>query len=85
MGEHCLTALFKHLPKLLQAGLEAGGAISKAQTLALVSANLERLLGFDAGASGHPDLVVTQGGNLLDIESKVVGVISAIRGGVDVF
>ena len=56
------------------------------QALALASTNLEKLLGNDAGAAlGASDLVVTQGGDLLSFESKVVGVISPRRGSVDLF
>jgi hypothetical protein len=70
----------------MQAALEAGGRISKVQALALASTNLEQLLGCDpGGASGTSDLVATRGGDLLSLESKVVGIISPRRGSVDLF
>jgi hypothetical protein len=67
--------------------LEAGGRISKTQALALASTNLEKLLGCDTreASSGSSDLVVTQGGDLLSFESKVIGVISPRRRSVDLF
>ena len=65
-----------------QAALEAGGVLSKADALALASANLEKLLGVKAD-SLQGDLVVTRGGDLLEF-SKVVAVISPRRGVVDI-
>ncbi|KAM5543998.1 hypothetical protein V8D89_002615 [Ganoderma adspersum] len=63
---------------LAWAALEAGGALSKADALALASSNLEKLLGVTAdGLQG--DLVVTRGGDLVEF-SKVVAVISPRRG-----
>ncbi|KAI0311415.1 composite domain of metallo-dependent hydrolase [Amylostereum chailletii] len=69
------------------AALEADGRISKTQALALASTDLEKLLGVNAHATGasKPDLVATEGGGLMEFGSKVVGVISAERGRVDLF
>jgi hypothetical protein len=70
----------------MQASLETGGRISKAQALALASTNLELLLGEEVDAAGtSSDLVATVGGDLLSIESKVAAVISPRRKVVDLF
>ncbi|KAI0029655.1 carbohydrate esterase family 9 protein [Vararia minispora EC-137] len=66
------------------AALESGGGISKAEALALATTNLERLLGVERYAEAA-ELVVTEGGDLLSLESKVVGVISPARRSVDLF
>ncbi|KAJ4472838.1 carbohydrate esterase family 9 protein [Lentinula edodes] len=66
------------------ASLEAGGEISKAGAIALVSSNLEKLLGLAAGTVSS-NLIATTGGTVLDFESKVVAVASAKRGVVDLF
>ena len=69
-------------PMYYQAALEANGAISKTDALALASVNVEALLGIQtSGLQG--DLVVTRGGDLFGFSSKVVGVISPRRGVVD--
>ena len=52
---------------------------------ALASMNVEKLLGVDTETSSMRDLVVTKGGGLLDIEAKVVGIISPLRGQVELF
>ncbi|KAI1784449.1 composite domain of metallo-dependent hydrolase [Ganoderma leucocontextum] len=65
------------------AALEAGGAISKAQAIALVSTNVEKLLGIERDED-ETELVATSGGDLLEY-SKVVAVVSPTRGVVDVF
>ena len=73
---------FMHLSRtkaFLQAALEAGGALSKADALALASGNLEKLLGVKTDSLQQADLVVTRGGDLLEF-SKVVAVISPKRG-----
>ncbi|KIK64817.1 hypothetical protein GYMLUDRAFT_160592 [Collybiopsis luxurians FD-317 M1] len=67
-----------------QAALEAGGTISKAQAIALASSSLEKLLGLKSGTVAS-NLVATIGGTLLDFESKIVGVVSARKGVVDLF
>lgn len=65
---------------LYQAAIEADGALSKADALALASVNLEGLLGIDAEIG---DLVVTKGGSIFDFEAKVIGIVSPQRGVVD--
>ena len=67
----------------MQAALEAGKAISKAQAISLVSTNVESLLGIERDED-ETELVATSGGDLLEF-SKVVAVISPTRGVVDVF
>ncbi|KAI0710536.1 hypothetical protein C8Q76DRAFT_600196, partial [Earliella scabrosa] len=64
------------------AALLLNGEISKADALALVSVNVEKLLGVKTDGL-ESDLVATSGGDLLDL-SKVVGVISPRRGVVSV-
>ncbi|CCM03596.1 uncharacterized protein FIBRA_05734 [Fibroporia radiculosa] len=61
------------------AALEAGGLISKEQAIALGSTNVETLLGGEVEAEGLHDMVVTEGGDLLDLESKVIAIISPRR------
>jgi len=53
--------------------------ISKADALALATVNVEKLLGLDA----NNDLVATKGGEILDFQGKVVAIINAKRGVVD--
>ena len=65
-----------------QVALDSGGSISKTDALALVTANLETLLGIKADPL-EADLVATRGGDLLEF-SKVVAVISPRRGVVDI-
>ncbi|KAG6911114.1 hypothetical protein DXG01_003854 [Tephrocybe rancida] len=60
------------------AAIEAGGRISRSEALALGSVNLQKLLGVKADAN-KVDLVVTRGGGLLDVHSKVVAVVSPSR------
>ncbi|KAH7913892.1 carbohydrate esterase family 9 protein [Hygrophoropsis aurantiaca] len=61
---------------LAWAALEAGGRMSYKQAIALASSNVEKLLVGSASSTWVPDLVATQGGGLLDLNSKVVAVIS---------
>lgn len=68
--------------KVSQAALEAHGEISKTAALALASVNLEKLLGVKVGPL-QGDLVATRGGTLLDFSSRVVSIISSVRGVVD--
>lgn len=56
-----------------QAAIEASGEISKTEALALGSVNVQKLLGVEVDDG---DLVATRGGELLDVQSKVVAVIS---------
>ncbi|KAG6372339.1 carbohydrate esterase family 9 protein [Boletus reticuloceps] len=65
------------------AALESNGQISKSETLALASTNLEELLGVKPTVSLSGDLVATVGGSLLDLEAKVVGIISPRRHSVE--
>ncbi|KAF8897048.1 hypothetical protein CPB84DRAFT_1781415 [Gymnopilus junonius] len=62
------------------AALEANGAISKPDAIALASVNLERLLGVN---SPNTDLVAVSRGTLFDFDGKVAGIISPHRGVVD--
>jgi hypothetical protein len=61
--------------------IEAGGKIDKETALALVSSNLERLLLGEERA--NQDLVAWQG-DIFDMNSKVIAVISNARGQVDI-
>lgn len=58
--------------------------MSHTEALAMASTNLEKLLGLQVDATSG-DLVATKGGHLLEFESKVVGVLSAKKGVVDLF
>jgi hypothetical protein len=54
----------------------------------LASTNVEKLLGVmvvdaENERESHGDLVATAGGGLMDLESKVVGIILPRRGAVD--
>jgi hypothetical protein len=64
--------------------LESGGRISQSQAIGLASINLRKLLCRN-GNKGAAELVATQKGDLLSFESKVVAVISPVRGMVDIF
>lgn len=61
--------------------METGGKLSDKDAIALVTTNLEKLLGLK---EPNTDLIATTGGTLLDFESKVVAVISPKRGLVDI-
>ncbi|TDL19418.1 carbohydrate esterase family 9 protein [Rickenella mellea] len=63
--------------------IEAGGSISTNQALGLASANVEMLLGVKRDVAMESDLVASKGGNLLDFESKVLGIISPRRSQVE--
>ncbi|KJA17908.1 hypothetical protein HYPSUDRAFT_205764 [Hypholoma sublateritium FD-334 SS-4] len=65
--------------------LESNGTISKSQALALASTNLHKALGLRRPRFSIPDLVLYRGGNVLDFDSKPVGVISAEAGTVEMF
>lgn len=65
-----------------QAAVEAGGQISKKGALALVTTNLEKLLGVHD--TDDADLVATYGGDLLGFSGKVAAIISPRRELVDV-
>jgi len=68
-----------------QAKLESNGKISENQAYRLVSTDLEQLLGLRGVDEEISDLVAFDGGNVFDLSSKVVGVISPGRGLVDLF
>ncbi|KAH8102297.1 carbohydrate esterase family 9 protein [Cristinia sonorae] len=63
--------------------LDAGGDLTMSDALALSSTNLEKLLGREVKDYGMDDLVVTEGGDLLDFGSKVVAIVSPRRELVD--
>ncbi|EIN06427.1 carbohydrate esterase family 9 protein [Punctularia strigosozonata HHB-11173 SS5] len=63
------------------AAFDSNGTITKADALALVSTNIEKLLGSHGDSIG--DMVATESGELLDFEGKVVAVLSPTRGVVD--
>jgi len=69
---------------LTWAGLESSGRVNKSQAYALASTNLDKLLGIKHD-SEDADLVAFEGGNLFDLSSKVVAVVSPQRGLVDLF
>jgi len=58
-----------------QVAIEAGGAISRADAIALGSVNLEKLLGGDT-RNGDADLVAWRGGDMFEAGSKAVAVVS---------
>ena len=62
--------------------IEAGGELDKETVLGLVSSNLEHLLGLDVKT--NQDLVAWRGGDIFDMSSKVVAIISHAREVVDV-
>jgi len=63
--------------------IDAGGGISRAQAMAIASTNIEKLLGGKVEAAWAGDLVATEGGDLLDFNSKVVAVLSPKHGFVN--
>ena len=77
--------LHRLLIVLFQAALEAGGRLSKSDALALATTGLESLLGSTVQAQDEGTMVVTVGGDLLDLEAKVVGIVDGARGVVDLF
>ncbi|KAH8116655.1 composite domain of metallo-dependent hydrolase [Phellopilus nigrolimitatus] len=66
------------------AALESFGSITKTQALALVSSNLETLLGLNVDPE-LTDLVATEAGDIFDFEGKIVGIISPRKGVVSLF
>lgn len=50
----------------------------------MASSNLEKLLGLEV-QDGLADLVAMETGDILDFESKVIGVISPVKRQVDLF
>ncbi|KAJ7150716.1 hypothetical protein C8R46DRAFT_1123967 [Mycena filopes] len=67
------------------AALDSNGAIDYPTALALSSTNIEKALGVKAHSRDADELVVLQGGDMFDFESKVIGVVSARRGAVEFF
>ncbi|KAJ6551858.1 composite domain of metallo-dependent hydrolase [Mycena capillaripes] len=65
--------------------LNSDGDINHAQALAMGSTNIELALGLDPATPGMDELVAYRGGEIFDMESKVVGVVSARRGRVVLF
>jgi len=63
------------------AALDGNGKISKEQAIALATTNLEKIFGIDT----QNDFVAYHGGDIFDMQSKVVAVMSARRGQVAVF
>ena len=81
----CVLALLRLIAQLVlhqQAAIDAMGGISREQAYAIVTSNLEKLLGVDE--SGE-NLVATRAGGLLDFTSEVVAVINPARSSVDIF
>ncbi|KAJ7474692.1 hypothetical protein FB451DRAFT_274443 [Mycena latifolia] len=70
---------------MAMAGLNSGSAIDHAQALAMGSTNVELALGLDPTAPGMDELVAYRGGEIFDMESKVVGVVSTRRAAVVLF
>jgi hypothetical protein len=79
-----MARMGRDVADIVQAALESGGRISKADALALVSTKVEELIGIER-YSELADLVVTEGGDLLSFEAKVIGIISSAREKVDLF
>lgn len=67
-----------------QASLESNGRIQEHQAYALVTTDLENLLGIRDMGEDAADLVATEGGSIFEQSSKVVGIISPKRGFVDI-
>ncbi|KAF8812241.1 composite domain of metallo-dependent hydrolase [Phlegmacium glaucopus] len=65
--------------------LESNTRISEQQAYALVTRDLESLLGIRGIDEDSADLVAFDGGSMFDLSSKVVGVISTLRGFVELF
>jgi len=66
--------------------LESGGSVSKDAALAMASSNIEELLGIPShSANAKYDFAVTRGGDLFSLDAKVIGMVSANRGLVDLF
>ncbi|THH28414.1 hypothetical protein EUX98_g5775 [Antrodiella citrinella] len=65
------------------AALEASDRIDEQQTYAMVTTNLEKLLGMEGWIGEEGDLVVYDGGSPFDFESKVIAIASPRRGVVE--
>jgi hypothetical protein len=62
--------------------INAGGDLDKETALSLISINLEKLLGLEL--EEQREMVVWQGGDVFEMQSKVIAVISKPREQVDV-
>ncbi|PVF97469.1 hypothetical protein CPB86DRAFT_423305 [Serendipita vermifera] len=62
--------------------INSDGYIDKEAALGLISANLEKLLGLEL--EGQQDMAVWKGGDVFDLHSKVIAVISRSRERIDV-
>lgn len=69
--------------ELAWAAINADGLISDEEAIAIGSTNLEKLLGLEVKTQG--DLVAYRGGQIFEMASRVVAVISESRAHVDVF
>jgi hypothetical protein len=67
-----------------QATLESNGRISERQAYALVTTDLEKLLGVRGIDDDSTDLVAYEAGSVFDFSSKVSAIISPTRGVVDI-
>ena len=67
--------------------MDANGLIDYPTALALGSTNIDRALGLKLKSRTQDDdeLVVFQGGDIFDLESKVIGVVSARKAAVELF
>lgn len=70
---------------LRQAALESNERISETQAYQTVTKNLEKLLGIRGIEEGMEDLVIFEGGDMWEMKSKVVGIISPVAGAVHLF
>jgi hypothetical protein len=66
-----------------QAALDNPAHVSRKEALALVTTNLEKLLGARVGAGD--DIVAYLGGDVFDLSSKVTAIFSFRRNSVDLF
>jgi hypothetical protein len=64
--------------------LDSAGIIDQATAIALSTTNLEKALGLNRDGLVE-ELVAYYGGGILDLESKVIGVVSATREIVELF
>jgi len=69
--------------ELAWAAINAGGLITDEEAIAIGTTNLEKLLGLEVKTQG--DLVAYRGGDIFEMTSKVVAVISESRAHVDLF
>lgn len=65
--------------------LESSGRIDKQMQYALITGNLEKMLGLEGWLGDQGDLVVYQGGGAFNISSKVIAIASPRHGTVEFF